>query len=188
MWGRSVRPWSLPARNAKTDEGTPRDEKAAMKFLFDKDTFSFGTLRSAGFAADGGAESGEVITNASHIVEGDETSWDQARKDTAQRVAEIGEQALASAHRAGAREAEFLARSALACSDDSLDEGWRVAALGERAPTDMTYSFPWMYEALASLAVDDFAEADVASQADATWPSRRGLSRPSAWHSNWTVN
>jgi pimeloyl-ACP methyl ester carboxylesterase len=76
-----------------------------MKFLFDDETFSFETLRTAGFAAYGGADLGEVLTTASHIRESDEVSWHKAWKATAQRVAEIGEQALASGHRDSAREA-----------------------------------------------------------------------------------
>jgi pimeloyl-ACP methyl ester carboxylesterase len=76
-----------------------------MKFLFDDETFSFETLRTAGFAAYGGADLGEVLITARHIQEGDEGSWHQAWKATAQRVAEIGERALASGHRDSAREA-----------------------------------------------------------------------------------
>src|SRR6266576_5371091 len=82
-----------------------KDEESAVKFLFDNETFSFETLRTAGFAAYGGADLGEVLTTAGHIGEGDEASWHEAWKATAQRVAEIGEQALASGHRVSAREA-----------------------------------------------------------------------------------
>jgi pimeloyl-ACP methyl ester carboxylesterase len=46
-----------------------------------------------------------VLITARHIQEGDEGSWHQAWKATAQRVAEIGERALASGHRDSAREA-----------------------------------------------------------------------------------
>ena len=45
-----------------------------MKFLFDDESFSFEALRTAGFAAYGGADLGEVLTTASHIGEGDEAS------------------------------------------------------------------------------------------------------------------
>jgi pimeloyl-ACP methyl ester carboxylesterase len=76
-----------------------------MRFLFDDETFSFETLRTAGFAAYGGADLGEVLTTASHIGEGDEASWHLAWKATAERVAEIGERALACGHRVSAREA-----------------------------------------------------------------------------------
>ena len=43
-----------------------------MKFLFDNESFSFETLRAAGFANYGGAELGEVIVTARAIPEGDE--------------------------------------------------------------------------------------------------------------------
>ncbi len=76
-----------------------------MKFLFDNESFSFETLRSTGFAAYGGADLGEVLTTARHIGEGDEASWHRVWKATAQRVGEIGEQALAAGHRVSAREA-----------------------------------------------------------------------------------
>jgi hypothetical protein len=76
-----------------------------MKFLFDDESFSFETLRTTGFAAYGGADLGEVLATAHHIGEGDEAAWHQAWKATAQRVAKIGEQALASGHRVSAREA-----------------------------------------------------------------------------------
>jgi len=75
-----------------------------MKFLFDDESFSFETLRTAGFAAYGGADLGEVLTTASRIGEGDEAGWHQAWRATAQRLAEIGEQSLASGHRVSARE------------------------------------------------------------------------------------
>jgi pimeloyl-ACP methyl ester carboxylesterase len=76
-----------------------------MKFLFDDEAFSFETLRTAGFAAYGGADLGEVLTTTRHIAESDDASWHRAWKATAQRVAEIGEQARASGHRVSAREA-----------------------------------------------------------------------------------
>jgi hypothetical protein len=76
-----------------------------VKFLFDEETFSFETLRTTGFAAYGGADLGEVLTTASRIGESHEASWHEAWKTTAQRVAEIGERALASGHRVSAREA-----------------------------------------------------------------------------------
>jgi pimeloyl-ACP methyl ester carboxylesterase len=76
-----------------------------VKFLFDDETFSFETLRTTGFAAYGGTDLGEVLTTASRIGESDEASWHEAWKATAQRVAEIGERALASGHHVSAREA-----------------------------------------------------------------------------------
>ncbi len=76
-----------------------------MKFLFDDESFSFETLRTTGFAAYGGADLGEVLTTVRHIREGDEASWHRAWKATAERVAKIGAQALASGHPVSAREA-----------------------------------------------------------------------------------
>jgi hypothetical protein len=80
------------------------------------------TLRTTGFAAYGGADLGEVLTTAIHIGEGDEASWHQAWKATAQRVAEIGEQALASGHRVSAREALLRAANYYRTAGDFLLE------------------------------------------------------------------
>jgi pimeloyl-ACP methyl ester carboxylesterase len=93
-----------------------------MKFLFDDEAFSFETLRTAGFAAYGGADLGEVITTASRIGEGDEAAWHQAWKATAERVAENGEQALASGHRVSAREALLRASNYYRTAADFLLE------------------------------------------------------------------
>jgi hypothetical protein len=93
-----------------------------MKFLFDDESFSFETLRTTGFAAYGGADLGEVLTTASRIGEGGEASWHQAWKATAQRVAEIGEQALASGHRVSAREALLRAANYYRTAGDFLLE------------------------------------------------------------------
>src|SRR6266852_465542 len=93
-----------------------------MKFLFDDESFSFETLRTAGFAAYGGADLGEVLTTAHHIGEGDEASWHQAWKATAQRLAEIGYQALASGHRVSAREALLRASNYYRTAGDFLLE------------------------------------------------------------------
>jgi pimeloyl-ACP methyl ester carboxylesterase len=76
-----------------------------MKFLFDDESFSFEMLRTAGFAAYGGSDLGEVLVTAGAITGGDEASWHQAWKATAERVQEIGERALAAGHRVSAREA-----------------------------------------------------------------------------------
>jgi len=93
-----------------------------MKFLFDDESFSFETLRTTGFAAYGGVDLGEVLTTARHIGEGDEASWHQAWKATAQRVAEVGEQALASGHRVSAREALLRASNYYRTAGDFLLE------------------------------------------------------------------
>src|SRR6266852_1548022 len=91
-----------------------------MKFLFDDDSFSFEALRTTGFAAYGGADLGEVLATASKIGEGDEAVWHQAWKATAQRVAKIGEQALASGHRVTAREAFLRAANYYRTAGDFL--------------------------------------------------------------------
>src|SRR5271169_2398447 len=93
-----------------------------MKFLFDDESFSFEALRSAGFAAYGGADLGEVLATARNIREDDETTWHQAWKATAQRVAKIGEQALASGHRVSAREALLRASNYYRTAADFLLE------------------------------------------------------------------
>jgi len=81
-----------------------------MKFLFENESFSFETLRAAGFANYGGAELGEVVVTARAIRDGDEDDWHREWKATAQRVEALGEKARASGHRVSAREA-FLRAS-----------------------------------------------------------------------------
>jgi hypothetical protein len=46
-----------------------------MKFLFEDDTFSFETLRTAGFANYFGADLGEVLATARQITDGER--WDE---------------------------------------------------------------------------------------------------------------
>lgn len=75
-----------------------------VKFLFDDASFSFETLRTAGFAEYGGAELGEVLVTARAIGEGDEAAWHREWKATAARVHTLGEAALAAGHRVSARE------------------------------------------------------------------------------------
>ncbi|MDT7753342.1 MAG: hypothetical protein QOD96_7004, partial [Pseudonocardiales bacterium] len=74
-----------------------------MKFLFENESFSFETLRAAGFANYGGAELGEVVVTARAIPEGDEAAWHREWKATARRVHQLGEQSLANGHRVSAR-------------------------------------------------------------------------------------
>lgn len=81
-----------------------------MKFLFEDESFSFETLRTAGFANYGGADLGEVIVTARAIPEGDEAAWLKQWEATADRAAKIGESSLAAGHRVSAREA-FLRAS-----------------------------------------------------------------------------
>lgn len=76
-----------------------------MKFLFDDESFSFETLRAAGFSVDGGADLGEVLMTAAAIGEGDEQAWHREWKATAQRVHQIGEESLNRGNKVSAREA-----------------------------------------------------------------------------------
>ena len=76
-----------------------------MKFLFDDESFSFETLRAAGFANYGGADLGEILTTAQAIPEGDEVAWHREWKATAERVDALGRASLAAGRRVSAREA-----------------------------------------------------------------------------------
>ncbi|MFJ6772304.1 dipeptidyl aminopeptidase, partial [Kitasatospora sp. NPDC091257] len=76
-----------------------------MRFLFEDESFSFETLRAAGFANYGGADLGEVVATARNIGEGDEAAWLREWKATAERVHDIGTRALTAGHRVSAREA-----------------------------------------------------------------------------------
>src|SRR5260370_42319538 len=98
------------------------EEEPAMKFLFGDDTFSFETLRTAGFALYGGADLGEVLGTASAITDGDEASWHRAWKATAQRLHDTGEKTLAAGHRVSAREALLRASNYYRTAADFLLE------------------------------------------------------------------
>ncbi|HEX3791952.1 MAG TPA: alpha/beta fold hydrolase [Pseudonocardiaceae bacterium] len=76
-----------------------------MKFLFDNESFSFETLRAAGFANYDGADLGEILATTREIEDGDEASWLRAWQATARRVEQRAEQSLAAGHRVSAREA-----------------------------------------------------------------------------------
>ncbi|MHC9292094.1 alpha/beta hydrolase family protein [Mycobacterium sp. LTG2003] len=76
-----------------------------MKFLFDDESFSFETLRAAGYANAGGADLGDILVTARAIPEGDEAAWHREWKATAQRVEALGRQSLAAGHAVSAREA-----------------------------------------------------------------------------------
>lgn len=76
-----------------------------MKFLFDDESFSFETLRAAGYANAGGADLGEILVTARAIPEGDEAAWHREWKATAQRVEALGRESLAAGHSVSAREA-----------------------------------------------------------------------------------
>ncbi|OMI05838.1 dipeptidyl aminopeptidase [Bradyrhizobium brasilense] len=81
-----------------------------MKFLFRNESFSFETLRTAGFATYGGADLGEVLATARLIPNGNEEAWLKSWTATADRVANIAETSLSQGHRVSAREA-FLRAS-----------------------------------------------------------------------------
>lgn len=80
-----------------------------MKFLFKNESFSFETLRGAGFAAYGGSDLGEVLVTAKEIPEGNESAWLKSWERTADRVAGLAEESLARGHEVSAREAFFRA-------------------------------------------------------------------------------
>jgi pimeloyl-ACP methyl ester carboxylesterase len=81
-----------------------------MNFLFKDESFSFETLRTAGFCNYGGAELSEVLATARAIPEGNEVAWHSEWKRTADRIRNIGVRSLASGDRVSAREA-FLRAS-----------------------------------------------------------------------------
>jgi pimeloyl-ACP methyl ester carboxylesterase len=76
-----------------------------MEFIFGDKSFSFETLRTAGFAAYGGADFGEVLVTAGAIPDGDEAAWHRQWRATAQRVHTLGQKSLAGGHHVSAREA-----------------------------------------------------------------------------------
>jgi pimeloyl-ACP methyl ester carboxylesterase len=76
-----------------------------MKFLFEDESFSFETLRAAGFANYGGADLGEILVTARRIPEGDEVAWHREWKATAERVEALGRESLAAGRKVSAREA-----------------------------------------------------------------------------------
>lgn len=80
-----------------------------MRFLFEDESFSFETLRGAGFSVDGGADLGEVLVTASAIGEGDEQAWHREWKATADRIAGLAEASLRAGDRITAKEAFFRA-------------------------------------------------------------------------------
>ncbi|WP_067817036.1 alpha/beta hydrolase family protein [Nocardia inohanensis] len=76
-----------------------------MQFLFNDESFSFETLRTACFADYSGADLGEVLVTARNIGDGDEAAWYREWSATAMRVEAAGRRALAQGHRVSAREA-----------------------------------------------------------------------------------
>ncbi|AKS32809.1 alpha/beta hydrolase family protein [Mycolicibacterium goodii] len=76
-----------------------------MRFLFDDESFSFETLRAAGYANYGGADLGDILVTARAIPEGDEQAWFREWKATAERVEALGRRSQAAGHPVSAREA-----------------------------------------------------------------------------------
>jgi DNA-binding CsgD family transcriptional regulator len=95
----------------------------------------------------------------------------------------LASKAIEKAYQLHFDEGEFLARRALACSGDpstevrarsalcwtnlgrgrlqmAVDEGRQVGDVNQLATTESEQCFPWMYQALASMAVDDFTPAE----------------------------
>jgi pimeloyl-ACP methyl ester carboxylesterase len=106
-----------------------------VRFLFDDESFSFETLRAAGFANYGGADLGEVLSTVREIVDGDDASWHRAWKATAERVRGIGEKSLAAGHVISGREALLRASNYYRTAEFFLREhpatDPEVAALSE---------------------------------------------------------
>jgi pimeloyl-ACP methyl ester carboxylesterase len=82
-----------------------------VEFIFKDEAFKFETLRAAGFAADAGADIGEVIVTTAQIPEGDEDAWTTAWRATAERTAQRGEDSLQVGDTVSAREAFLRASS-----------------------------------------------------------------------------
>jgi pimeloyl-ACP methyl ester carboxylesterase len=80
-----------------------------VKFLFKNESFSFETLRTAGFACYSGADLGEVLVTAAAIPEGDEVAWLREWEAIADRVARLAQDSLARGHQVSAREGFFRA-------------------------------------------------------------------------------
>ncbi|MBC2903722.1 alpha/beta fold hydrolase [Streptomyces cupreus] len=80
-----------------------------MRFLFDDPAFSFQALRTAGHAAHGGADLGEVLAACQQIPDGDEEAWSRAWTAVAERLNRIADEALDAGHRVSAREAYLRA-------------------------------------------------------------------------------
>jgi pimeloyl-ACP methyl ester carboxylesterase len=84
-----------------------------MRFLFDDESFSFETLRAAGFANYGGADLGDILATARAIPDGDEEAWHREWKATGLRVEQLGRESLANGHEVSAREALLRASNYL---------------------------------------------------------------------------
>jgi alpha-beta hydrolase superfamily lysophospholipase len=113
-----------------------------MKFLFDDQSFSFETLRTAGYANYGGADLGEVLVTARAIPDGDETAWHRQWKAVAERVEQLGCDSLAAGHAVSAREALLRASNYYRTAEFyRRDDPWNdpeVAALSRRSRETFT--------------------------------------------------
>jgi pimeloyl-ACP methyl ester carboxylesterase len=117
-----------------------------VRFLFDDDeSFSFETLRAAGYAAYGGADLGEVITTAQRITPGDGESWYREWRSLADRIATIGDACAAAGHAVSAssaylrasnyyRTAEFYLRDDPRSDPRVADTSARAIETFRRAP------------------------------------------------------
>jgi pimeloyl-ACP methyl ester carboxylesterase len=108
-----------------------------MKFLFDDKAFSFQALRTAGHAAYGGADLGEVLVTCENIPDGDEGAWCRAWAATAERLHRIGGAALSAGHTVSARESLLRASNYYRTADffrvDDRDNDAESARLALRS-------------------------------------------------------
>jgi pimeloyl-ACP methyl ester carboxylesterase len=75
-----------------------------VKFLFEDESFSYETLRAAGYTPYGGADLGEMITTAARIPEGNRDAWFREWHALAARVEETASASLAAGRSVSARE------------------------------------------------------------------------------------
>jgi alpha-beta hydrolase superfamily lysophospholipase len=91
-------------------EGTPVNSLAGVGLLFDDPLFEeFASALALGLASHGGAELGEVQATCARIVDGDDQSWFEAWRTTADRLVGIGDACAAGGHRMSARESYLRA-------------------------------------------------------------------------------
>jgi pimeloyl-ACP methyl ester carboxylesterase len=81
-----------------------------MGLFFDDPLFEeFTSTLALGLASHGGAELGEVQATCARIVDGDDQSWFEAWRATADRLVEAGDSSAAGGHRVSARESYLRA-------------------------------------------------------------------------------
>lgn len=81
----------------------------SMELVFKDHQYSFQTLRALTYAADGGADVGEVLSTAYRIREGDDESWCREWMKTAEQCEQAGEDFLAHGRTISARQEFFKA-------------------------------------------------------------------------------